>query len=485
MAEGTANCQALALAEAFASLSLRFSFQPDMKDESMTRTKARTILALAVLLAIPLGAQDFASVEQSAAEELAKLNIPGASIAVVRGDRVVFNKGFGKASVETGEPVRPEMLFRLGSTTKMFTATALVGLAVEGKIDLNAPIGKYISGLAPKISRLTANQLLSHTAGIRDDAPMYGSHDDSALGAGIHAWTDAWLFTDPGKIISYSNPGYWLAGYLSEVLTGKPYADAMEARVFQPLGMTRTTLRPTMAMTYPLAQGHEFVESKLRIARPAADNTASWPAGSIFSNTQDLSRFVIAFMNEGRLDEKQALDPKVIALMSSPHSPIPGGSQSYGYGLTIREYRGVHMVQHGGSRTGYGSDIRMVPAQHVAVIVQTNRSGATLPATAEKALELVAHLAPKPAETKPAAVPVTADDIKRLAGVYQNGEQRIEIVACDGKLYVKRGGRGAETELLAHGDNTYSGGGEFTMIPGADGSAEYLHAGLRSFARVR
>jgi CubicO group peptidase (beta-lactamase class C family) len=359
------------------------------------------VAAVFVFSAIALPAQDFASVEQSAAVELQKLNIPGAAIAVIRGDRVIFSKGIGIANIETGETVRPEMLFWHGSTTKMFTAAALVGLAVEGKIDLNAPVGKHITGLAPGISRLTANQLLSHTAGLRDGASMYGSHDDSALGNEIHEWTDDWLDASPGTVMSYSNPVYWLAVYLVETITGMPYADAMEARLFQPLGMKRTTLRPMMAMTWPFAQGHEIVDGKPRIARPAADNTANWPAGSIFSNLEDLSRFVIAFMNEGRIDSRQVLDPKVIALTSGTHTHIPGGTLSYGYGLELSDARGVHFVQHGGLCTGYGSDMRIIPAQRLAVIVQTNRSGASLPATAEKVLELVGHLDPKPAQNKP------------------------------------------------------------------------------------
>jgi len=107
-------------------------------------------------------------VEQTAREEIAKWNVPGASIALVRGEEVVFAKGVGVANVETGEAVRPEMLFRLGSTTKMLTATALVGLAVEGQVDLNAPVSRYLKGLPPKLSQVTANQLLSHTAGIRE-----------------------------------------------------------------------------------------------------------------------------------------------------------------------------------------------------------------------------------------------------------------------------------------------------------------------------
>src|SRR5215471_4201706 len=279
----------------------------------------------ALLVVFPALAQDFAALEQTARDELARAKVPGASIAIMRGDRVVYSKGIGVANVETNEAVRPEMDFRLGSTTKMLTATALVGLSLEDKIDLNAPIGKYLADLPRAISAITANQLLSHTAGIHDEAPMYGPHDESALGAGIRTWTDDWLFTKPGRIYSYSNPGYWMAGYLVEVLSGKPYADAMAERVFQPCGMKQTTLRPLLAMTYPMAQGHEpSAGGKLEIPRPAADNAAGWPAGSVFSSAPELARFVIAFLNDGMLDGRRVLDTRIFSLMSTPHAELPG-----------------------------------------------------------------------------------------------------------------------------------------------------------------
>jgi len=276
---------------------------------------------LPVLLFAPAFAQirplDPAAIERVALDELKSTNTPGAAVAVISGDRVIFTHGYGTSDVETGAPVSPDMLFRLGSTTKMFTAAALVGLAVEGKVDLDAPVGSYIKGLDPAIARLTANQLLSHTSGLHDEAPMFGSHDESALGDGIHKWKADFLFAPPGRIYSYSNPGFWLAGYLAETVAGRPYADVIEERVFQPLGMHRSTLRPTMAMTWPLAQGHEFEEGIERVIRPAADNAAGWPAGSIFSSATELARFAIAFMNGG-------LPRQVVALMSRPHAKIPG-----------------------------------------------------------------------------------------------------------------------------------------------------------------
>src|SRR5215475_11752649 len=114
------------------------------------------IRALVFFLALPVWAQqapDFSDLEKVAREELMRLHVPGASVAIVRGNQVIYQKGFGIANIETGDAVRPDMLFRLGSTTKMLTATALVSLSLEGKLDLNAPIGTYLPALPPKLSR--------------------------------------------------------------------------------------------------------------------------------------------------------------------------------------------------------------------------------------------------------------------------------------------------------------------------------------------
>jgi CubicO group peptidase (beta-lactamase class C family) len=429
------------------------------------------------LLTFPALAQDFTALDQTVRKELARTHVPGVSIAIVRGNQMVYSKGFGTANIETGEAVRPDMLFRLGSTTKMLTAAALVGLSFEGKIDLNAPIGRYIGGLTPGIAAITANQLLSHTAGIHDEAPMYGSHDDSALRSGLQRWTDDCLFTKPGKIYSYSNPGYWMAGYLVETLTGKPYADAMTERVFQACGMKQTTLRPLVAMTYPLAQGHDGAGDKVVIARPAADNAGSWPAGSVFSCVPDLARFVIAAMNDGMLDGKRALDPRVFALMSTPHAELPGGDGSYGYGLTIHDVRGIHVVEHGGSRMGYGSAIRMAPEHRIAVIILANLSGASLPETLEKAWELMLPLKPKSSAARRVLDP-TPDDLGRLPGVYRNGDSRIEVTAREGRLFVSRGRQEVALTKVGDGRFTQEGAGSLVFVDGG-----YVHTGGRSFAK--
>ena len=141
--------------------------------------------AIAIVAVAPSSSQAptsrFDPIVEVLRQELQDTRTPGAAIALVEGERMVFATSVGVADVETGAPVRPEMLFRLGSTTKMFTATTLVTLAEEGKVALDAPIGAVLTGLDPAIARLTPNLLLSHTAGLRDDAVMFGRHDDDAL----------------------------------------------------------------------------------------------------------------------------------------------------------------------------------------------------------------------------------------------------------------------------------------------------------------
>lgn len=445
----------------------------------MYRLARFVILTLFTLVTGSAGNRELdpGAIEKVALDELRDSKIPGAALAVISGDHVIFSRGYGVASVETNAPVTPDLLFRLGSTTKMFTAAAVVSLAVEGKIDLDAPVGRYITGLDPAIGKLTANQLLSHTAGLHDEAPMFGSHDESALGAGIRTWKADFLFAPPGRIYSYSNPGFWLAGYVAETVAGKPYADVVADRVFGPLGMTRSTLRPTMAMTWPLAQGHEVRNGKPEVIRPAADNASGWPAGSIFSSALDLSKFAIAFMNGGPI-----LTPKLIAIMSSPHAEIPGGHQQYGYGLTLTTRRGVRWVEHGGSRAGYGSTIRMAPDQKFAVIIVANRTGSGMPKLADAISEALLPLEPKDAD--PATHPLDSAFAQKCEGVFVNGPSRIVLEASGSSI---KGDLNGTAETFTRAGDGFLVGGEppmrVVLVPDSKGAIEFVFAGGRAYRR--
>ena len=392
---------------------------------------------------------DFDRLESIARQELRSTNTPGAAIGIIQNSKLVWTKGLGLANVETQQPVDPEMLFRLGSTTKMFTAAAVVTLAEDGKLKLDEPIGNHISGLKTEIAALTPHQLLTHTAGLTDESTMSGRSDDEALAANARTIDSTWLFTEPGQIHSYSNPGYWLAGLVCEAVEGKPYADLMAARLFEPLGMTRTSLRPTQAMTWSLALGHEISAGKPRIVRPQADNAATRPAGQIYSSVPELARFVTAFMDDGRLGGRQVLSPTLIAHLTSPHVARPGNDEHYGYGMSVGKDRGVMIWQHGGSRTGYGSTIRMAPDQKTAVIILTNRSGSSLPKTAATALDMLLPLETAPPTQERKRQPLTEKQMAELAGIYTNNRQTIELAISDGNLVLRRGTSQASTPRAA------------------------------------
>jgi CubicO group peptidase (beta-lactamase class C family) len=454
---------------------------------------------------------DYSEFGRVVSKELKETNTPGAAVAIVRGDRVIYSKGFGISSVETGAPVTPDMLFRVGSVTKMLTAAVLVSLSEEGKIALDEPVGNFVRGLDTRLSQLTSRQLLSHSAGLIDFAHTCCAQDESALATEIRGAKDAdYFFTEPGRIFSYSNPSYHIAGYLIQELSGKSYADAMEERLFRPLGMTHTMYRPTTAMTFPLAQGHDaLVAARPSLVRPFVNNVGDWPSGYAYTNVTDLARFTIAFMNGGRIDGKQVLSPTLIATLSTPYIDVPFSwdvpagffdGARYCHGFFTQEHRGVHLLHHGGTINGFGAFVVLAPSHRFAVIIFTNRTGAILAKSLEKALELSLPLKPKPPARPKQAVTMTQAEMENYAGTYVNGVLKIELVVRGGKLFrkefypstVEEGpGRDFVAPVSKVGTNRFAftppgetTAAEFILIPGPEGRPEYLHSFMGAARRV-
>jgi CubicO group peptidase (beta-lactamase class C family) len=436
---------------------------------------------------------DFVGLEETIRDELKATDTPGAAVAVVGGGRLVFAKAFGVSDAEVRTPATPATLFRIASNTKMLTAAALVTLAEQGKVKLDDPVGAYVKGLSPAISKVTLQQLLSHTSGIMDRASDYGLHDDAALGNSIRAWDDSYLFTAPDKIFSYSNLGYDLAGLVLEEVTGKPYADAMDELVFKPLGMNRTTLRPTVAMTYPFSQGHVATGGAgPSVVRPYPDKVEHLPSGGVFTSVLDYSRFVIAFMNGGKVDGRAVLLPGVIAKLSTPYAENPSGNRRWnaraGYGLNVLDYRGVRVLQHGGSVMGFGSLVRMVPGQQFSVIILANRSGALFLKTFEKATELALRLPPEVKAPAKEPLPMSEEEMSSYTGAYVNSPTylSVEILKKDDGLFLRQVGSSEMSRIIRVGENRFSADGEeFALVPGAGGAVEYLHIVGHAFKRVR
>ncbi len=430
---------------------------------------------------------DFSELDKLIPTELKERSTPGTVIAIVMGDRVVYQKAFGVANVETNAPMQTEMLFRLGSTTKMFTAAAMVSLAEQGKLKLTEPIGNRVKNLDPRIAQLTPDHLLSNSAGVRDFAAPFISNDDDALAKMVRGWKNEIFFADQGEIYSYSSAGFWLSGMVVEEIHGKPYGDAMAEILFKPLGMNRTTLRPLLAMTYPLATAHAIENGNPTIIRPFFNNVAMWPAGSIFSNSNDLSRWVIALLNEGKLEGKQVLSASLPATLETNRVPVPGDTDSYyAYGLTSFKFRGLQFVGHGGFSRGYGSMIQMVPERKFAVIVLTNKSGETMRKSLNKAMEIGLGMTDSP-EPKPAPVtPLTKSEMGEYVGTFSHAPQTFEISIKDDKLMVKVDDK--EYQLTKSGERKFTYGAqnenEIVFVPGKSGKIDFIFFELYGAKRV-
>jgi CubicO group peptidase (beta-lactamase class C family) len=466
----------------------------------MRRSFAVLLVVLCSLPSAPLHAQvpeptpapDFSEIERTALKEMEATSTPGAAIAVIQGERAVYVHGFGVASLETREPVTPDTLFHIGSVTKLLTAAAVATLVKQERLNLDDPLGKKDRKADPKLGRITVDQLLSHTSGLRDYSLGDGrDHGDEALDHYVE-----WLGTEdsalipPGTAFSYSNANYALAGTLLNRVTGKHYADAMEEILFKPLGMSRTTLRPTVAMTYPLAVGHAVVSRVgLTVVRPMADDSRLWPAGYAFSSVNDLARFVRAMLNGGEVDGRPALRSGVSEMLLKPRGPVPTNvfkNGAYGYGLVFQDDRGLQRAESAGELPGYEAEIRMFPKRRVAVILLSNRQ-ARLQKTFDKAFDLL--LGPKEKEDlppRPTFLKMTPEEMASYEGTYVNRET-LELSVQEKDLVLSRSD-GGSYRVYKIGENRFLAVvrgqlQDFLLVPETEDRPAYLQMSVWAYRK--
>ena len=438
----------------------------------------------------PTPALDTAALLTAFRAEMRALHAPGAALAVVVGDRIALERGEGVTSVEGGVAVTPETLFRIGSTTKMFTGLTALRLAADGRLRLDRPVGDYARGLAPSIGRLTLHQLLTHSAGLANEGAGNGPHDDAALGRRVHGWGEELFFAEPGAIYSYSSPGYWLAGYAIEQAAGGWYADVVDSLVLTPVGMTRSAFRPLDAFTHPVALDHRVgPDGRAAVVRPFPDDATTWASGSLFSSAHELGRFLVALLNDGRVEGRQLLPAAVVRALREPHVPIPGTDCSYAYGLQVCDEGGVRVVSHAGFRGGTGSIVSFVPERRVGVVVLSNRNGGIMGRTERRALALLAGVESEPGPEPSATRRFDAAARARLAGLYVNGPDTLHLIDRGDSLVYRYGdaeqptrpGRTAgEVLVLGAGGDPEQ---RFVALPAEGGPVEYLHDGLSAFRR--
>ena len=442
------------------------------------------------------GAGRFQSLESTVSDVLRTTGTPGAVVTVVQGNRMVYSKAFGVANVETGAPMTTDLLFQLGSLTKPFTAALVLALAYDATVDLHAPLARYVSGFAPRIGRVSLEHLLTQTSGLKDVPGDYGLHDESALLAYARSWTDAFAPLGPGEAFSYSNLGFALAGLVAQEASGKLYAELMRERVLTPLGMSRATFRPTEAMTWPRAAGHDGKPGETpAVVRPIADDTRLWPAGYLYASAGEIARFMIALLNRGAVDGRQVLPATLVDSALAPHVAVPGlpNHTRYGYGFFIDSLRGHRSVWHAGSLPGYSSLVRLLPVHRVGVIVLANKDLVRLDRIAEEALAdavrpLGVVFTPMPPTDPDPPTVLSPAELRRYQGRYEN-RWPIELRERGGVLYLRRFDIELPVTPLGAGRFTARAPGAsqadvLTVVPPQRGRPGYVQMFMWAFPRV-
>ena len=362
--------------------------------------------------------------EQGIENQMKETHVPGLALAIIQNKELMYARGFGVTSVEDdGLPVTPETVFRIGSTTKPLTGTAIMRLVEAGKLDLDEPITTYIDWftLGDKVaaSRITLRLLLSHSAGFPPSAEHFGRRDLEGLEAFVREQAIHYqLVSPPGSSLTYSNPGIALAGYIAEVVSGKRYTELMQELVFEPLQMKRTTFDTTVAMTYPLAQAHDLSKDKILSTRHRfADNVAGYPAGFAMSTVLDLANFAIMQLNEGSFQGQPILSPELVRLMHTIQAKLYT-VRGTGYGITFftEQYKGIRLAWHDGGISSYVCKFVLAPEFGVAIIMLFNRVGLHYEEIASSILDQLLQLPEK--EPPPLAVAPARDLWTRYTGNY-------------------------------------------------------------------
>jgi CubicO group peptidase (beta-lactamase class C family) len=321
---------------------------------------------------------------EAAARVLAETGVPGAGLALVRHDGVEWAGGVGYADRDLQTPVTADTGFRVGSISKTFVAMALVQLAEDGFLDLEALVGEVVPEVAivnpwHDTHPVRIIHLLQHTAGfddmhfneayVRDDHPERSLEDVLALNPASRR-----VRWPPGTRMAYSNPGYGVAGLILEKTAGMPFEDYIQQEIFEPLEMTSSSFRLSVENEAGLAQGYSAVDGR----RVGFTRIHLRPAGNMVSSAQDMAQFVQMLLGWGELGDAAVIDPEYLGNMEHPRTTLAaeaGLRNGYGSGIFTRLDLPYKMLGHNGGIDGFLSSYAYSPSRDVGFVVLLNSTG--------------------------------------------------------------------------------------------------------------
>ncbi|MGW5161678.1 serine hydrolase domain-containing protein [Nonomuraea wenchangensis] len=427
-------------------------------------------------------------------ELVAKYDVPGAQVAVLA-DGEIQDEAAGVLSLRTQVEATTNSVFKIGSITKIWTATLVQQLVDDGVLDLDRPVRDYLSGFRlsdpAATASLTARHLLTHTGGIDGNHFTDTGRNDDAIEKFVATLAEADHLLPPDTVFSYSNSGYVVLGRLVEVLRDKPFHDVLRERLVTPLGLHTAATDPYEAILHRAAVGHVQTGGKVVPAKEWAVSYYSAPSGSHFAiSARDLLEFVRLHLAA----------PALAALREPQVESVPDfGGGVIGWGLGWMLYQdGV--VGHTGVAKGQKAWLRVVPSAGVAVAVLTNSTGGE-PLAYEIFSAVLRDLAG--VETAPRPVPPlnpTGIDADRMCGTYRSTLYDITLTSEHDRaflIYRPRneiaesflGGAENRVEVVRLNDSSVittepkSSGHQVLSLVGSDGHgrARFLHSGAAAY----
>lgn len=331
-----------------------------------------------------LSSDKAAKVEQSINAWMSRLKAPGLSISVVRDNQISFQKGFGMSDIENDIPAGGATVYRLASVSKPITAVAIMQLVEKGKIDLDAPVQKYVPTFPVKSHPVRIRDLLTHTSGIRHykGDEFASTRHYKSLTEALSMFKDDPLEHNPGLKHTYSTHGYTLLGVIIESASGMSFADYLRENIFKPAGMSRSRNDSVTDIIKYRADGYQKTEQGEIRNADLADTSYKLPGGGLVSTVEDMARFAIALQN-GTLIKKESfelmtgnyLSKEIIERTFAPAKPPPGLELGYGFGWIIGTKKRKDSVWHGGVQQGVTTVIYILPKERMALSIMTNLEG--------------------------------------------------------------------------------------------------------------
>lgn len=363
---------------------------------------------------------------------LSRGDVAGAVVAVVANGRILFEKGYGLSDIAARRPVNPKTtLFRLGSTSKVLTWTAVMQLVESGKLDLDRDVNAYLDfKIPPRFGKpITLRNLMTHTAGFEESFKQLMSPDKASTPS-LESYVKAHLPTriyPPGQVIAYSNYGATLAGYIMQRVSGEPFEVYVKRHIFGPLAMEHSTFEQPVPQPLQVATGYKRASEGPYPFEYASDV----PAGALSSTADDMARFMIAHLQSGQLGAVRILKPSTVLQMHTvqfrPFAPLPGMALGF-YG---EDRNGEKIIGHAGDLISFHADLHLMPKAGVGVFIAMNSWGANNASTSIRTAFFRAFLDryfPAPKQNERPYASARADG-KLISGRYSNSRQSTDNFA--------------------------------------------------------